>query len=109
MVVEAAEHESMFRQPHFLPRPRPLGNLALCVVHLVAIRQINNLLSIIRLLLDGQDHRIGNNVVDEVCAHRGGKAQIVYLDRYRAMSQNTGARIPRVSVPVDRDINVSVI
>ena len=55
----------MFWQSRLLPRRRALGDLTLCIIHLVAIRQIDNLLSIIGLVFDRQDHRIGDNVVEK--------------------------------------------
>jgi hypothetical protein len=62
-----------------------------------------------RLVFDWQDHRISDNVVDEVCAHRGRKTQIVYLDWRRAMSENAWAAILCVAGQIYHNIKVMII
>ena len=60
-------------------------------------------------MFDRQDYRIGDNVVDEVGAHRGGKTLIVDLDRRRAMRENARPTILCMAGQIDCDINLTIV
>src|SRR3974377_2425446 len=100
VVIEAAEHTHFLRKPGFLSRWGPLGDFPLGIVDLIAIRQVNDLLRIKRLVVERHYRLVGDNVIDELGPHRTGKAEIAPLDRRRTIRKNARPRILRVSVQI---------
>src|SRR5215831_1603584 len=88
VVIEAAKHSAFLRKPGFLSRWRPLGDVPLGIVYLIAIRQVNDLLRIKRLVVERHYGLVGDDVIDELGAHRTGKAEIARLDRRRTIRKN---------------------
>src|SRR5438876_986012 len=81
--LAAADHEALIREAGLAPARRALGDFPLPIVGLVAIRKLHDLLDIERLLLEWRHHLVGNDVVDEIRAHRSRIAEIARLDRRR--------------------------
>src|SRR6516225_9165999 len=95
VVIEAAEHTAFLREPGFLSRWRPLGDVPLGIFDLIAIRQVNDLLRIKRLVVERQYRLVGDNVIDELGPRCTGKAEIARLDRRRTIRKNARTRILR--------------
>ena len=104
--VEAAEHEPLFRQAAFVAGEAAVGDRPRRAVRLVADRQVNDLLVVVPLLIHRQGHRIADDIVDEVGTHAADITEIVRLDGRGAMSQHAGARAPRVSAEVHKDVDL---
>ena len=79
------------------------------VVHLIAVRQMNDLFGIVRLLVEREDDRVGDDVVDEVRPCRAGKSEIAHLDRRRTKCQDAEARMLGMTVQVDRDVDLKIV
>src|SRR6516165_10584877 len=68
-VIKAAEDKARLRQSGPLPSWRQLRNPPFAVVDLIAIRQVDDLLSVERLVLEGRYHLVSNDVVNITSAH----------------------------------------
>src|SRR5262245_52948948 len=108
VVIEAAEHTAFLRKSGFLSRWGPLGDVPLGIVDLIAIRQVNDLLRIKRLVVERHYRLVGDDVVDELGPHRTGKAEIARLDRRRTIRKNARPRILRVSLQINRNVDLSI-
>src|ERR1700733_11703858 len=106
VVVEAAEDKTLLRKPDFLSRWRPLGDPPLGVVNLIAIRQVNDLLCIKRLMFERRHRLVGDNIVNELGPHRAGKAEIAYLDRRWTIRKNAEPKILRVPLQINRNVDL---
>ena len=82
-----------------------LGRPALPVIGLIALLQMHDLFIEITLMLHRRDERVGDDVVDEVSAHRAGIAEIVHLDRRRAMRHDRGGCVSRIAFQVDQNVD----
>ena len=102
------DHEAVRRQAAFGPRRCPLQAGALAVVDLIAVRQLHQLFRVARLLVEGSDERIDQNVVDEVDPHGPREAEVAHLHRGRPAGHDPGPRALRPSRQVDRDVNPEV-
>src|SRR5690606_37331429 len=69
VVVEAAEYEGIFGQTALGTGGRCFGNDALAVVGLVAARQPEDLFSVVRKVVFGDQPAVGHDVIDEIGAH----------------------------------------
>ena len=88
------------------PRWHALGDLPLGVVDLIAIRQVNDLLRIKRLVFERHYRLVGDDVVDELGPHRAGKAEIACLDRRRTIRKNAGPQSSVYPLKIDRNIDL---
>src|SRR5215472_4178105 len=106
VVIKAAEHTGFLRKPDFLSDWGPLGDVPLGIVDLIAIRQVNDLLRIKRLVVERRYDLVGDNVIDELGPHRTGEAEIARLDRRRTIRKNAWPRILRVSLQINRNVDL---
>src|SRR5260370_21267613 len=70
---------------------------------------MNNVLSVVRLLVEREHRRVGDDVVDEVRASRTGISQIVHLDRCWTQRQDAEAFVLGMTVEVNRDIGLKLV
>src|SRR5262245_259788 len=70
---------------------------------------MHDLLGIVRLLLNRQDDRVDNDVVDEIRAGRPGKSEIAGLNRRRPESENAWPRVLGMPFQVDSDVNPKLV
>src|SRR5229473_5660419 len=84
-VVETAEHHPFGWQSIILWRGAIARYLAPSVVHLIAAGKVNQSFREERLLEIRHHMRIDHDIVDEICAHGGGKTEIAHLHRRRAI------------------------
>ncbi len=106
-LVEAREHDGALRQPERGPRQR-FRKFPVVVVDLVAAWQAQH--PLVKVLLVGlrNDDVVGDNAVDRVASQRPGKAEVVQLQRCRAMREDAQARTLRVPLQVDQDVDAIV-
>ena len=104
--IETAEHERIIRQAVFRARRRAIGN-PLAVVRLIA-RQAQHLLRVVFLERWRDDPVVRDDVMVEGRAHRARKAQPVHLNRRRPPREHAQARIARMAVHVDENINAVI-
>ena len=79
----------------------PLG-----VVDPIAVGEMDDPFAVVVLLVRRQHHSVGQNIVDEVDAHGGGKSEIADLDRCRPVGQYRRARLLGVALEIDGDVDV---
>src|ERR1700731_4319402 len=108
-VVEAAEHDPLRRQGELFPRRRARCDHAFPVVHLITIRQMNDMLGIVGLLIEGKDDRVGDDVVNEIDPCSARKSEIGYLDWCRTKCQDAETAVLRKTVKVDSDIDLKIV
>src|SRR6516165_8022764 len=87
-VIEAAEDKARLRQSGLLPSWRQLRNPPFAVVDLIAIRQVDDLISVERLMLEGRYRLVSNDVVKLARAQRSWRAGIIHLNRRGTQSEN---------------------
>ena len=108
-LIEAAEHQAVFRQSQLVAcrsfGRRPSGG----VVGVIAVRQMHDLLGEERLLVGRQHRLVGQYVIDVV--RSGGRriTEIDDLDRRRAVWPQRRARPLRRAVQVDSDVDLKIV
>src|SRR5262249_14990098 len=71
-----------------------------------AVRQVDDFLAEQGLLIRWHDKAIGDDVIDEVGTRRTGIAEIVNLDRCRAVGEDFGSAIRGPAMEIDQQIEV---
>ena len=104
-VVEAAEHEARFGQAALRARRRCVRDLPPGVAGEVAMRQVNKLLVVERLLIGRNHHRVGQEIVDEIRAQSAGVAEIARLHRRRSEGQDARACMVGITHQIDQDVD----
>ena len=104
-IVEAAKDEALIGEATLGPRGCALVDRAQPVIRLIGVRQMDDFLVVIRLLIHRQSVRIGNHVIDEVGAQRARIADEVHLDRRGPLRDDLTTRKLRVAFKVDENID----
>ena len=107
-IVEAAEYESVVGQSCLAAGDRAGGDRSLRVVDEEGLRKPNDLLTVERLLVGRQNHRIRDDVVYEISAGRAGEAEIADLNRSCTAGKDADARVPGVAHQIDGDVHIEV-
>src|SRR5204863_6229927 len=76
---------------------------------LITMRQTNDLLGIVAIVLRRNDVRIGNEVVDPGCAHRAWIAEPVDLDRRGSMGRDARAVTGGIALEIDEDLDALAV
>ena len=71
-----------------LPRRKLRGNGSVGIVGLVAIRQMDDLLHVERLLVERQNGLVSKDIVVEIRSKRAWKTEVINLDWRRPGSKN---------------------
>jgi hypothetical protein len=95
----------VLRQAAFLAHRRALNDLALRIIDLEALRQMNDLLAPEGLLVERQDDFVRDHIVDAVGTRGPGVSEIAHLDGRGPMRKNAETVISRIAVEVDRDVD----
>src|SRR5206468_1016103 len=103
-----AEDEPGLGQPGLRAGRRARCNTPLRVVDLIGIRQIHDLFRVIPKMLLGYDDTIGNDVVDELGAHRSGVTEVAHLNRRRTAHKYFWTGIVGESFQVHGDVDFQV-
>ena len=75
------------------------------IVHLVAVRQINNFLFVVFLLRCRDQRWIGNHVIEVIRPHSARITEVIDLDRCRAARGNADAAVLREPLQINQDID----
>ncbi len=70
---------------------------------------MNDFFSKERLLLEGRNNLISNDIIHELRPHRAGVTKIVHLDRRWPTCKNAEPITGRISFQVNRDIDVKIM
>src|SRR3984893_5894629 len=108
-VVEAAEHDALRRQGELFPPRRARCDRAFSVVHLITIRQMNDVLGVVGLLIEGEDDRVADDVVNEIGPCGARKSEIGHLDWCRTKCQAAETAVSCMTVKVDSDIDLKIV
>src|SRR6266436_6297348 len=69
---------------------------------------MNDLLSIVGLVIERQNNRVRNDIIDEVRPHCAWEPQIVHLNWRRAKRADAGSRIHGITRDIDDDIDTKI-
>src|SRR5262249_11330391 len=103
-IVEAAKHKTLGGQTDFRSSRRLLRNQSRRV-HLIALRQVNDTFAVESLLVEGQNDRIGNDVVDELSTESAWSNEIVHLEGRRSVRENSRARTGQICTQIDDNVD----
>ena len=90
----------MLRQTQFSARKIAICDLALGIVDLIAVRQINKLLGVMGSLINRDHIAIGQHIVVVGSTQRAGESKVVNLNRGTAIGKYAGSGIHRVTTQV---------
>src|SRR5262249_45735476 len=103
------EDEPLRRQTDLCPGRVARREGALPVIHLIAFGQMHDLLSIIRLLVQWQNHGVCDDVIDEVASQGSGKSKIAYLDGRGSEGKNSRACVLGMTLEINGDVDPKIV
>jgi hypothetical protein len=106
-VVEGAEDEGVFRQAVGLALGRGRHG-AVAVADLVAVRQVDRPLGVVRQFALGHHEAVGQDVVDPRQRRGAGQAQVAHLHRRGAVAQDAGARAVGQALQVHQHVDAGL-
>jgi hypothetical protein len=96
----------MLGQAQFHPRRNAVRDRAVAFAGIIAARELDDLLTKVRRVLEWRGDRVGDDVVYETGTHGSRKAEKADLDRAWPAAQHRRAAIVRVAGEVDGNVDL---